>query len=1057
MNVVDIDTTQVTKAWTQPGGRQLTATDKATGYNVRWKAPGDDKQWFDYDLHHSEPHQRDGIHGAVNGNENWEQRRPMVRPRDLHSNGDTTTSGRAEQPDRRVKTGAAPRQWYRPSLWAYGSHVYSGPHSAASPSVEQDHSAAATPCHPSMSRWHQGKQRRRPPPTSGRVVLKLCQLIACQPTTCTLQYAIIPHTEPIRSSRILFPQLELSLHTPLIMPTEATTFTRAAVDYFTALRQIQSIGTGTAELSLYGPLNNLLNAVGATLRPNVFSVQQPANQGAGHPDFALYASHQIQNGTPKSGQKPERGVIEVKALTDDAWITAASEQVSRYWDTYHQVLITNYRDFVLVSEDAAGHPIVLETFRLADSQADFDTKIQNPRAFANNVGVALGEYLSRVLSHSASLTDPSDLAQLLASYARDALARVAASEYQAPSMNYLRDALEASLGMKFEGDDGNAFFRSALVQTLFYGIFSSWVIWSRQKPAPTVPFSWRESHWNAQIPVLGALFHQMSGRTQLQTLGLVEVLDWAAAALVRVDRDAFFAKFSEGEAVPYFYEPFLKAFDPGLRDKLGVWYTPPEVVRYMVARVDRALKEDIGIPDGLAGENVYVLDPCCGTGAYLSEVLRCIAANLHSSGSAALTGAWLKKAATERVFGFEIMPAPYVVAHLQVGLTMQELNAPLSDSHDERAGIFLTNALTGWEPTVQHPLPFPELEQERERAERVKQNKPVLVILGNPPYNGFAGVAVAEERGLSEAYRTTQQVRPPEGQGLNDPYVRFFRMAERRIAEKTGQGVICFISNYSWLDGLSFTGMRERYLDAFDLIRIDNLHGDRIISEYAPDGHTSETIFAMQGHSPGIRVGTSVTLLSKRSQEPSTSKQVLYRDFHQARASDRRQALLDSLNAPGIDDGYSAFVCNIALGLPFKPTSVGDHWHDWPALPDLFRTSFPGVKTSRDNFLVDIDLDRLRRRLNDYFDPDLNHEEIARRYPGIMQSIAHFDAHAVRDTLLKRGGPTEDGFVRYAYRPFDTRWLYWDDHSMLLDRPRPEYKPHVFPRKPVAGGPAETP
>ena len=248
----------------------------------------------------------------------------------------------------------------------------------------------------------------------------------------------------------------------------------------------------------------------------------------------------------------------------------------------------------------------------------------------------------------------------------------------------------------------------------------------------------------------------------------------------------------------------------------------------MVARVDRALKDDLGIEDGLAAENVYVLDPCCGTGAYLAETLKRIAVNLQDKGLGALTGARVKQAATQRVFGFEIMPAPFVVAHLQVGLTMQALDAPLSEDGNERAGVFLTNALTGWEPRMQKPLPFPELEEERDRAERVKQDTPVLVILGNPPYNGFAGMAVDEERELSEAYRTVREVRKPEGQGLNDLYVRFFRMAERRIAEKTGRGVVCFISNYSWLEGLSFTGMRERYLEVFDAIRIDNLHGDRM-------------------------------------------------------------------------------------------------------------------------------------------------------------------------------------------------------------------------------------
>ena len=123
---------------------------------------------------------------------------------------------------------------------------------------------------------------------------------------------------------------------------------------------------------------------------------------------------------------------------------------------------------------------------------------------------------------------------------------------------------------------------------------------------------------------------------------------------------------------------------------------------------------------------------------------------------------------------------------------------------------------------------------------------------------------------------------------------------------------------------------------------------------------------------------------------------------------------------------------------------MSDAWETWPALPELFPTSFPGVKTSRDGFLVDIDLDRLKQRVADYFNADLGHEEIARRYPGVMRSSARFNARAVREALLKRGGPAEDGFVRYAYRPFDDRWLYWDADGTLLDRPRAEYRPHVF-------------
>ena len=192
--------------------------------------------------------------------------------------------------------------------------------------------------------------------------------------------------------------------------------------------------------------------------------------------------------------------------------------------------------------------------------------------------------------------------------------------------------------MRFEGEKGTRFFHSTLVQTLFYGVFSAWVLWSRQAPRGSA-FDWRTAVWHLRAPVLRALFQQLADPGRLGPLGLIEVLDWTEAALGRVDRSAFFASFNEGEAVPYFYEPFLQAFDPALRKQLGVWYTPTEVVRYMVARVDKALRDDLDIPDGLAADNVYVLDPCCGTGAYLAEVLKRIAANLEGRGLGALTEA----------------------------------------------------------------------------------------------------------------------------------------------------------------------------------------------------------------------------------------------------------------------------------------------------------------------------------------------------------------------------------------------------------------------------------
>ncbi len=829
------------------------------------------------------------------------------------------------------------------------------------------------------------------------------------------------------------------------MQATGTKLTAAVEAYLGDLRRIRASGGATGERSTYGPLSNLLNAVGGALRPKVFCVGEMAQQGAGHPDFGLYTAKQVQKGQPKEGQLPECGVVEVKPAGDDAWLTAESEQVSTYWNKYRLVLVTNTRDFVLLGEDAGGKPVKLETFRLTESAEAFEAKLQHPRAFAHEVGAGLGEYLCRALSHRATLVEPKDVAWLLASYARDGLARVEAAG-DAPSLGAVRSALEEALGVRFEGERGAAFFRSTLVQTLFYGVFSAWVLWARQTPAPTGRFDWRTAVWHLRAPVLRALFQQVSSPNQLQPLGLIELLDWTAAALGRVERGAFFDRFSEGEAVPYFYEPFLEAFDPALRKQFGVWYTPAEVVRYMVARVDRALRDDLGIADGLAAENVYVLDPCCGTGAYLAEVLRRIAANLESKGLGALTGARVKQAATERVFGFEIMPAPFVVAHLQVGLAMQGLDAPLSEDGTERAGVFLTNALTGWEPRTQKPLPFPELEEERDRAGQVKQDTPVLVILGNPPYNGRAGkafgdsIVVDEEQELSAAYRKTERVRKPEGQGLNDLYVRFFRMAERRIAEKTGRGVVCFISNYSWLDGLSFTGMRERYLEAFDVIRIDCLNGDKYkTGKTTPEGAPDPSIFSTPGDPVGIQVGTAITTLVRKADHTPT-KTVEFR--HLWGQAKREELTSTAQTAP--DALYDSFEPNLALGLPFARMVVGDDWQDWPALPELFPIAFSGVKTARDGFLVDVDLNRLKARVTDYFDPNLGHEEVAQRHPIAMQTAPRFVPRSVRTALLARGGPNEVGFVRYAYRPFDNRWLYWEAETKLLDEKRADYKPHVF-------------
>lgn len=813
--------------------------------------------------------------------------------------------------------------------------------------------------------------------------------------------------------------------------------------YIRELRDIRSSGAAVKETSYYGSLAALFNEIGKTLAPRVRCVINLKNRGAGLPDGGLFTSDQFQKASeaePLLGLNPARGVIEVKGTGDDAWVTADSEQVSRYWKKYRQVLVTNYRDFVLVGQDADGHPVKLETYSLAKNEGDFWAAAVHPQAMTETHGERFVEYIKRVMLHAAPLAAPQDVAWFLASYARDAKARI--EKVELPALATIRAALEEALGLTFEGHRGDHFFRSTLVQTLFYGIFSAWVLWSRRH-APTdrkAYFDWNTSARHLRVPILRKLFYEVADPGQLDTLNLSEVLDWTGAALNRVDRASFFSRFEQERAVQYFYEPFLEAFDPELRKELGVWYTPKEIVQYMVTRVDTVLREELQIDDGLADPRVYVLDPCCGTGAYLVEVLKRIAATLQEKGGDALLSNDLKQAVMKRVFGFEILPAPFVVAHLQLGLLLQNFGVPLSDTKHERVGVYLTNALTGWEPSKgeKEHLLFKELEEERNAAGRVKRETPILVILGNPPYNGFAGVAVEEERDLSNAYRTTKRAPAPQGQGLNDLYIRFFRIAERRIV-RTGQGVVCFISNYSWLDGLSFTGMRERYLEVFDHISIDCLNGDKYkTGKLTPEGDPDPSIFSTEWNREGIQVGTAIALLVRKGTHTDTQT-IRFRHLW---GKTKREQLLETA-VQGSDTLYEQTPPVLNLGLPYMPMSLNSAYFIWPLLSELFPESFPGVKTSRDDVVVDIDRERLIQRMQQYFDLGISHAEMRRIAPGAMESTARFDAEAVRSFLRQRSFKLES-IVRYCYRPFDLRWLYWESETKLLDERRVEYFPHVF-------------
>jgi hypothetical protein len=808
--------------------------------------------------------------------------------------------------------------------------------------------------------------------------------------------------------------------------------------------EIHASHAAVDETPYYGSLETLFNEIGKTLKPRVRCIIHIKNRGAGLPDGGLFTAEQFNkksSGQPKEGQLPSRGAIEVKPPREDATGVALGKQSTRYLARYRQVLITNLREFILVGHDLDGNPAILERYELADSEANFWKAAAHPRKTDEVHGARFAEYLMRVMLHAAPLAAPEDVAFFLASYARDALARIEGIDLDA--LAAIRSALEEALGLKFEGKKGEHFFHSSLIQTLFYGVFSAWVLWARKHPsAAKERFDWNATARLLRVPVIRKLFHEVADPGQLEELNLAEVLDWTAAVLNRVDRAQFFTRFQESHAVQYFYEPFLEEFDPELRKQLGVWYTPPEIVEYMVARVDTVLREELDLPDGLADPNVYVLDPCCGTGSFLVEVLRKIHDTLKARGEDALVASDLAEAAQNRIFGFEILPAPFVVSHLQIGLLLDQLGAPLGDAKNDRAAVYLTNALTGWEPPKgpKKQLPFAEFGEERDAAEKVKRDTPILVVLGNPPYNALAGVSATDEEieliapyklGLIKEWGIKKF-------NLDDLYVRFFRLAEHRIAEMTGRGVVSFISNHSWINEPSFVVLRRHLLSSFDKFWVENMHGNRKISEYAPDGRVSETVFAIPGLSVGIRQGVAISLWVKNNQNKGQPEIRFRDDLTAARASERRAQLLESLNDKHSGSHYQLAQPSNKNRYSFQPSKVTPQYRSWPSMVELCHNPPQnGLMEKRRGALLDVDRDALEGRMQAYYNPEVDWDALSSLPTGLTKNAARYNAKKARSKVLAAEEFDPKRLRRYALRPFDTRWCYYTPVRPLWNEPRP--------------------
>lgn len=793
------------------------------------------------------------------------------------------------------------------------------------------------------------------------------------------------------------------------------------------------------------------------------------------------------------------------SLEEMAASTQQNDQIGRYLAQTGVVLLSNVRGFGLLTcvpgYERATSATVPPSKRALIKSVDLWSAVSGTKVDAV-AAAALLEIVDRSVTDYATVADPASLAKILARQARDAKEGI--PEDLKPVKPLLDDYRQA-LGLSFNIDDekGDRFFRSSLVQTAFYSLFAAWVLWDKadkqarsedeaqgRKSRPETSFNIDDARTHLPIRFLEALLHDLRHPTRLKALGLEVHLDRAVATLNRVNRPLFRARMTfptideqtAAAAITYFYEPFLEAFDPQLRDELGVWYTPPEVVRYQVRRVHHLLKTELGILRGLADPNVVVLDPCCGTGAYLLEVARCIADEAKLDGDESVIGLTLSRAFHERVIGFEILTAPFAIAQLQLYLLLDSLGGEPDSS--KRLMIFLTNSLSGWRDRGDVKLTFPEMREEFDASQEVKRKAKIIVVIGNPPYDRFAGAALAEELELVAHYKgielvddldtKTKRVKVDEfgnqkkkqrGQSalyleygvrkqlLDDLYVRFFRLAEERIGEAAEFGLVSYISNSSYLTGRSHPIMRKSLLSNFQDAWIDNLNGDKYrtgkqVPEGLPGAGTSDqSVFSTEMDPRGIQPGTAIITLMKRAGATAdpTKTAVRYRDFW-GLAKDKRAGLLRALPA-GTDDltvPYSTIRPTAENRWRLSPTMTEGGFEAWPALDELFPVAYQGVNHNRglDGGIIGYSRREIEQRLEGYF-TSKSFEEAAFAYPEIAAERARYEPKTTWQELKSEGHFKAEAVLSFLAFPLDQRHIYYVDHHKWLNEARPELAANI--------------
>jgi len=779
------------------------------------------------------------------------------------------------------------------------------------------------------------------------------------------------------------------------------------------------------ERTLYKPLCVWLEQFAAEEPLKLKGVEATSEESAldsdiGFPDITIRHGGEIA------------GWIEVKLPDKPLNHQSYKLQFKRYQESLENIIYTNLREWELWQwdrgEDQKSKRIKSVIFDLQEEGAD-------PKEFLN--------LLTTYFEYAPTLAKtPKQLAIALARKARflskqieEAL--VAAVESKEKNNELMR--LKKTFQKILIADIVDHQFANMVAETVAYSLFLARLEHDERGAEDVFTLTTAVDYLPKNVPILSDLFGLIS-RISRKIPNAYQAATALLEQLNRADIHRIRQKLVEhkpGEdPVIQFYEPFLEAYDRDEKNARGVFYTPKPVVDYIIRSVDELLAAKFpDCPQGLASDNLLLLDPATGSGTFLMSAIQQIHSRLSEKnrglGKDVLAQEFRKTLSNHilpNFYGFELMVAPYAIAHLKLTLEAERLGFTFKE--DDRFKVYLANTLDDPQnkPTQSHAaddfgsLAFPAIAEESEKARAVKAHEPILVITGNPPYSNFGQMNNGEWiMGLIEDYK-----HGIEEKKFNwDDYVKFIRFAQWKL-EQTGQGIFAMITNHTFLDAITLRGMRGSLLKSFDEIYIFNLHGNSLRGEVCPDGSDDENVFPI--HTVGVSINFFIKL-PKHQDKPK----IFYQDLWGSKKS-KFMTLLENTQATTKWDEIDVEKANKqflktrwgkSLGIlnPFLPLKqqenlieYGDSW----GIKEIFRESGPGIKTERDGVTIKWNKQGIEETVHDF--RTLDESKLRQKYE-LGEDSRDWQVLKAKSDVIKNQG--EQFFQKIQYRPFDVRHTWY--------------------------------